>query len=307
MIKKYKSQRNENISSKLKSYSALTGAFLLSAGATQGQVVFTDIDPDTIIHNNNFDIDFDNDGIKDFVIHHSTSSYYGMDRRVELRPGVDPTNRPMAGLTDFMFFDLYAPLNLPAGNPIGPGGPFYSLGSFGLGQMLAKKWLQQGMGQNFYWTSRGPFMDSAGYIGVEFHANNNTYYGWIQCYVDTGCHGVLIKGYAYDATPNHYIIAGSNNTTGISDLESLINPTESFYPNPVTNGKTFIRIDAKLAADLKLEVMNGMGQILLTDDRKLSSGKNVVDLDVSALKNGTYFVKLSQGKEIYFRKILVSN
>jgi len=307
MIKKYNSQLNNTISSKLKSYSALTGAFLLSAGAAKSQVVYTDIDPDTLIHNNTFDIDLDNDGIKDFGLYHMTSTYYEADRRVEIRPGVDPNNKPMAAIQTFMFFSLYAPLNLPAGNPIGPGGPFYSIGF--PGQMLTRKWLQQGMGMNFYWTARGPFYDSTGYIGVEFHSNGNTHYGWIECAIDTGVHGVLLTGFAYDATPNHYIIAGAGQekNIGIQENESLISPAVSFYPNPVTNGKTFIRIEAKKPADLNLEIMNGMGQILQSENRNLSSGKNVVELNVGSLKTGTYFVKLSLGKEIYFRKILVNN
>jgi len=305
-LKKYQSQKSNDLNSKLKSYSALTGAFLLSAGAAHSQVIFHDINPDTLIQNNTFDIDFDNDGIKDFGLQHYTSTYYQAERRVNLHPGVDPANRPMAGQFNFMFFSLYAPLNLPTGNPIGPGGPFYSFGMANNFMMLAKKWIQQGGQSQFYWTGRGPFLDSTGYIGVEFNSNGNTYYGWIQCAVDTVVTGVLITGYAYDATPNHYIIAGNGNTTSVPEQESAISPASSFYPNPARNGKTFIQIEAKKSADLKLEIINGMGQVLGSEDRKLHSGKNIIELDVKSLTAGTYFVKLMEGERAYFRKIMIS-
>jgi len=304
-LKKYKGQKNDDLSSKLKSYSALTGAFLLSAGAAQGQVIFTDINPDTLIQNSSFDIDLDNDGIKDFGINHYTTTYYHAERRVNLLPGVDPTNRPMAGLADFEFFSLYAPLNLPAGNPIGPGGPFYSFGLVFGRMLMAKGWMQQGTGLNFNWMERGPFVDSSGYIGVEFHRGGNTYYGWIECAIDTGVHGVVIKGFAYDATPNHYIIGGSGNTIGVPEQESAINSAATFYPNPVSNGKTFIHIEAKHSADLRIEIMNGMGQILRTEERRLNSGKNVIELDVNSLASGNYFVKFTNGENVFFRKVMV--
>ena len=291
----------------LKSYSALTGAFLLGAGAVQSQVVFTDINPDTLIQNNTFDIDFDNDGIKDCALNQYTTPWYSAERRVNLFPGVDPTNRPMAGLVDFMVASQYAPLNLPVGNPIGPGGPFHSFTLANGAMKLAHKWVQQGSGSNFYWTGRGPFLGSGGYIGVEFHSNGNTYYGWIQCAVDTGARGVLITGYAYDATPNHYIIAGNGNTSSLQEQQSAISPALSFYPNPVQNGKTFIQIEAKHAADLRMEIINGMGQLLQSEKRRLTAGKNIIELDVNNLAVGNYFVKLMEGDKVYFRKILVSN
>jgi len=309
-LTKYKSQKNNDLTSMLKSYSALTGAFLLSAGAVQGQVVFTDINPDTLLQNNTFDIDFDNDGIREFAIQQYTSTYYQAERRVNLLAGVDPANRPMASLANFMFWSAYTPQNLPAGNPIGPGGPFLNFGVIGgqgiYGMLMVKKWMQQGMGSNFYWTGRGPFLDSTGYIGVEFNSNGNIYYGWIQCAIDNEVQGITITGYAYDATPGHYIIAGNGNTSSLQEQQSAISPAASFYPNPVRNGKTFIQIEAKHSADLRLEIINGMGQLLQSDTRNLNPGKNVVELDVNNLAAGTYFVKIMEGENSYFRKILIN-
>jgi len=307
-LKKYKTQQNDFLSSKLKSYSALTGAFLLSAGAAHSQVVFTDLNPDTVLQNSTFDIDFDHDGIRDFRLQHYTSAYYHAEMRVNLLPGVDPANRVMAAMANFMWFSLYAPLNLPAGNPIGPGGPFYSFGVASNHMLMAKRWRQQGIGSQYYWTGRGPFYDSTGYIGVEFHSHGNTYYGWIECVLNDNdtLGSVRLTGYAYNESPNNYIIAGAGNTIGIQEPESAIKPSAFFYPNPTQNGKTFIRIDAKQNSDLTLEVINSMGQVLQSEGRNLHPGRNIIELDVKTLPDGTYFVKLMEGDKAYFRKIIVS-
>jgi len=307
-LKKYKSQQNDLLSSKLKSYSALTGAFLLSAGAAQSQVVFTDVNPDSVINNSTFDIDFDHDGVTDLRLQHYTSSYYRSTIRAVLHPGDDPTNRVMATRYDFGFFSIYAPMNLPTGNPIGPGGPFYSFNVASNWMMLVERRRQQGIGTQFYWVEAGPFSDSTGYIGVEFHSHGNTYYGWIECILNDNdtLGNVRITGYAYNESPGNYIIAGAGNTIGIQEPESAITPSAFFYPNTTQNGKTFIRIDAKQNSNLKLEDINGMRQVMQSENRSLHSGKNIIELDIKSLAAGTYFVKLTEGEKAYFRKIIVS-
>jgi hypothetical protein len=115
----------------------------------------------------------------------------------------------------------------------------------------------------------------------------------------------LITGYAYYNVPNHYIIAGWGNTSSVAEQESAINPASSFYPNPARNGKTFIQIEAKQSADLSMEIINGMGQLLRSEKRRLHPGKNTIELDLNDLTAGTYFVKLMEGEKVYFRKILV--
>ena len=206
----------------------------------------------------------------------------------------------MAVFTTFFLLPQYYPLNLPAGNPIGPGGPFHTFG-FSDGR------LAHFVRTSSFYRTGGFFRDSTGFLGVEFVSHGKTHYGWIEMEIDSIVKSVIVKGYAYEATPNQYIIAGAGMTTGVAEHNQSISPASSFYPNPARNGKSFIEVVSKQFSDLKLEVMNGMGQILQTEDHKLNSGKNVVELNVGSLASGTYFVKLSQGDQINFRKIVVSN
>ena len=293
-LKKYKSQKSNDLNCKLKSYSALTGAFLLSAGSVHSQVIFTDIDPDTLIRSAAFDIDFDHDGVKDFGIIHLYSSLYH-SKYAMINQGPNPA-QVMAVWTTQWFSPNYYPINLPTGNPIGPGGPFHNA----VGLLARFSPSSQGF------VRLGLFRDTSGYLGVEFESNGNTYYGWVECAIDSAVDSIKIMGYAYESTPNHYIIAGAGKTIGIQEPPSAISTSSSFYPNPVRNGKTFIQIDAKQNADLKMEIINGMGQVLSSEDRKLSSGKNIIELNVNFLASGTYFVKLSDGEKAIFRKILIS-
>jgi hypothetical protein len=307
-IRKYKSQKSNDLNSKFKSYSALTSAFLLSAGSAQSQIIYTDIDPDTAIVKSLYDIDLDHDGVADFVIQHWTS--YGNDHGAELNHGMNLSNGAMAINTQFNAFlpgDYL--LNLPAGNPIGPGGPFYSfVQHFNL--RFCRQWRQFsypsiGAPPNITTYKGGFFLDSAGYVGVQFHTYGNTYYGWIECAIDSGLDAVVVKGYAYESTPNLYIVAGAGKPVGIQEQQSDISPAASFYPNPVVDGKTFITIDSKQPADLTIAIINGMGQVLQRENRTLNSGKNIIELNVNAIADGSYFVKLTEGDKIYFRKILV--
>ena len=64
--------------SRLQSYSALTAAFLASAEALSGAVVYTDVVPDSMVANGIFPIDMDADGFADFeLVHYGFTSAYG--------------------------------------------------------------------------------------------------------------------------------------------------------------------------------------------------------------------------------------
>ena len=292
-LKKYKSQKSDDLSSKLKSYAALTGAFLLSANSVQSQVIYTDFDPDTLFRSAAFDVDFDHDGVKDFGIRHLYSSLYH-SKYAMLSQGPNPA-RVMAVWTTQWFSPNYYPLNLPAGNPIGPGGPFHNA----VGLLARFSPSSQGF------IRLGLFRDTTAYLGVEFISNGNTYYGWIECAIDSAVDSIKVMGYAYESTPNQYIIAGSGKPIGVQELESAITDL-AIYPNPVRNGKTFISIEAKQISELKLDIINGMGQILQSESRDLHSGKNIIELDVNSISSGTYFVKIIERENVLFRKILIS-
>ena len=98
---------------------------------------------------------------------------------------------------------------------------------------------------------------------------------------------------AYDKASNESVAASIEIKTAIKDIsESNI----KIYPNPVKGILTLT--NANLVSSI--QIMNIQGQILLTNSAKPNSS-----IDVSALKSGTYFVKIkSTNGEQYISKIV---
>ena len=147
----------------------------------------------------------------------------------------------------------------------------------------------------------------SGFIRVEFKTNGNTYYGWIDCYLANKADSVILRGYAYNSIPNTLIHSGDSGlTTGVEQETTAFNHIGNIYPNAVNQNHASIEIDAKESTELRLEIMNAMGQVLQTEQRILVSGKNTVHFNVNNLTDGNYFVKLSEQNKYYFRKLIIN-
>ncbi|MBL7766179.1 MAG: T9SS type A sorting domain-containing protein [Chitinophagaceae bacterium] len=88
----------------------------------------------------------------------------------------------------------------------------------------------------------------------------------------------------------------------VNEKENLL----SIYPNPARNVLT-IESDDLNRRENTVEVYNLLGQVLLSERRKTSSGK--IDLDISSLKEGMYLLKIvtrsPQGVNEWVRKLIV--
>jgi PKD repeat protein len=69
------------------------------------------------------------------------------------------------------------------------------------------------------------------------------------------------------------------------------------YPNPST-GKFTFTIDSKKGAKMSMRVMNSMGQQVAQNETYLTTGSNKIQLDLSSLSDGLYFVNLRAGDEV---------
>jgi len=87
--------------------------------------------------------------------------------------------------------------------------------------------------------------------------------------------------------------------TGINDKRNKLSLIE-IYPNPA-NEVLSINLGHLDLATVKIEVMNSIGQVVLISDAK----SNQVDLNVSELSSGIYFIKMVQnGKESINQKFI---
>ena len=79
----------------------------------------------------------------------------------------------------------------------------------------------------------------------------------------------------------------------------------SIYPNPVqTNTKLSVNLSE--SSDARLDVLNILGQTVLSNVYSLGAGNNTIDINVDEMTNGIYFAHLSINGEINTVKITVS-
>jgi hypothetical protein len=78
----------------------------------------------------------------------------------------------------------------------------------------------------------------------------------------------------------------------------------SLYPNP-TSQKCFIELDVTLSANLEILVLNYLGQIVKQKNHRSQFGKNKIELDLTNIKNGIYFVSIKNGNTTSTKKLIV--
>lgn len=76
------------------------------------------------------------------------------------------------------------------------------------------------------------------------------------------------------------------------------------YPNP-SNGSFNISFEAVRAADVRVQLVNIVGQVLHTSDAKAAAGQNDMKVSVSGLANGVYFILLHSPEGVIKEKMVI--
>lgn len=209
--------KNEN----LKAYTALAGAFL-ATGAVNGQVMYTDVNPDAVVTNgNSFAVDFDGDATDDFLVQvgSATGTFVqsGVTVNYNLQYGAATGVNGLMGTTGTSSQAAQFVSNLSNGNAIGASGNFVTSAVF------AQETFFSAPAVSFSTTNTwGNFVGATdAYIGVSFDISGSTHYGWVRCDVASDATTVTIKDYAYDATAGTTINAGDMGSAGLDGI-----PTE---------------------------------------------------------------------------------
>lgn len=209
--------KKNTLESRLKKYTALAGGITVAVAGT-GQVIYTDINPDSV----NVDhldvtlIDFDGDGSDDFTLIkfiQSTSGTFAYGSGVvsygvntEGAVGVAGTGANSGWMASGTSASAGL-ANVTAGAAIGGTGAFNtSQGTLGFVQGVT-----YGAPFSAYNTTNigGNFVNTTdAYIGVKFDIAGAAHYGWVR--VDLSADGttLTVKDYAYEATAGTAINAG---------------------------------------------------------------------------------------------------
>ena len=282
--------RKDSLGEKLKNYSLLAGSILAPTFAAHGQIVYTDLIPDVTLggvlpatypDTSTYALDLNNDGVFDFNI---TLTILGTDSGAAGPSFIETMDGDFNPQYNKMFIyhtGQYAPwaIQVPCGNLI----PLVSYSnashfaniSFQVGAAIASNW------QNVH--------DRV--IGLSFKMDTAIHYGWVRLDVNTldSIPNIVIKDYAYDATPVHQVTACDTISMGIPNSINRKNEVRVF-PNP-SDGKCVLKFKTPLKSEVELSVTDVFGQKVFGTTILLNS-EEVLPFDFSHLASGIYLIQL---------------
>ena len=262
-------QMKKGIQAKLNAYASAAGTIAL-AGAADAQIVYTDINPDTMVHDSLiYVLDFDNNGQPElqFATNASSSTYYAT---------VEVLGNASNAIIGSLFSATYP---FPAAMNNGDSISFTNTG-----------WQNQALNSGVQYlgvvtSSGGTYANFLGandkYLGVRFSIGPNTHYGWVRLSLSASAANITIKDYAYQTLPGVGITAGqlvgiptapqnnninvfaSANTVVINNTESekggvvrIVNTLgQSVYESAVTEENIRISLEGQAAGIYFVEVL----------------------------------------------------
>lgn len=293
---------------KLAGYTSLSASFLLMANGSSAQVIYVDIDPDTILDlpGEQFTLDIDNNGVDDLTLFNSSFSFFMYTPWwsywliQDLIAQVNNEQFSIAGLKDFDFpsYTNYYPYAMSSGNQISDLLTFNNAVYQELAMIIFTNEGETIFDNclSCYWY--GAFVPESinKFLGFKLQdEDGNNHYGWLRCdVIDTG-RILIIKDYAYELTPDNPILAGD--TTHYVSIEQ--NPIENM-PHIYAFGTT-IQIVGMLSYTT-ITIFNLSGAPVY----ETITASTIISIPMDNFTNGVYLVKL-QNEEIDITRKLVLN
>lgn len=271
-----KKTTSKNFSKRLLQYGALTVAALGVSDAA-GQIVYTDVDPDTTVDvGGTFSVDFVGGGLESASISNPDGLAGGNAAIVFPSAG-----GAFVGITAGSY---QYPALLADGDVIDDASGYTSAGNRGDLNYYGCAY------SNSQWC--GTVVD--GYLGMRFDdlINGTTHYGWVRFDTDvSGSNLIVVKDFAYNSTPDEGIMAGEG-LLGVGD-----NQFEDF--SYFVNDRNSLVLKSNTALE-NVVIYNLLGQQVIS--QKLSNTNETIDLD--SYETGIYIAKVSiEGQSKSFKII----
>ena len=196
-----KKSTSENLSNRLLKYGAFSAALLGVANAS-GQIIYTDIADETVdALNPRVALDIDVDGTGDYLFGANSSSIgfaFMFPASTSSAPSLNSN-----GIVGFNNSSYNYVSNLVAGDIIN-----------------STNGILTGVRGDFNYSScafpGSEFCDgNDAFVGLHFKIGANTHYGWVRIQVAPSAASIIIKDFAYNATPEGPIEAGQTSTLSV--------------------------------------------------------------------------------------------
>jgi hypothetical protein len=275
----------ENLQKRIAKYTAVAGA-VVTATSASAQIVYTDVNPDYSHDADDqgafsvYPLDLNNDAVVDFVIA-SKDTTIGANR---------------------IRTTLAAPYG--AGNAVAgetPQAYDYAL-ALDINTMVdaTLTWIAASNTMAYNVNDANPYSENWNgvtdkYLGLKFVVGGNTHYGWARLDVDALADSIVVKDYAFNATPNGGIMTGAMgvglNEEEIEGLVKFVNQANNSV-NVVVNG----------------DLTEGVVSVISTTGQIISSGAvkdNTFSVDMNGLASGVYMVNVKFAEGSMTKKIIV--
>lgn len=278
------------LAEKLKGYSLLAGSIVASSFAAQGQIIYTDINPDVELGGSvpssypeltTYGIDMNNDGHVEFKVTMNLKAPLGNDFSFneKIDAGSNPSNLIHSYTIEYVPFAFKDDL----GDSIPFGPSFYGF--------INVNFAFQTVGAvSYIWNNQ-----SDKYLGVRFQDGVDNYYGWIRLDVNTNgtVPNIIIKDFAYEQTPGDKIAAGDTGSGLPTNIHQLSNAQAlSVYPNP-SKGNMVLKLQEPLKGNAEVSVKDALGREVFTSKLNMTSQQKELPFDFTGFAPGTYFIQLT--------------
>lgn len=275
----------KNLQSRISKYTAVAGAVVSAAGA-QAQVVYTDVNPD-----------YSHDAVQD-----ATFSIYPLDLNNDQTVDFLVASKDTVTANGHVRFTLAVPYG--AGNAVAgetPSNYDYAL-ALDINTMVDStlNWIAATNTMAYNVDSNNPYNENWNgvtdkYLGLQFIVGGNTHYGWAR--LDSYAIGdsIVVKDYAFEATPNVGILTGN---MGASLTETQIENLVKFVNQ--SNNSVQIVVNGNLTNGV-VSVVSSTGQIVSSD----AITEKTFSVDMNNLSSGIYMVNVTFNEGATTKKIIV--
>lgn len=238
---------NQNLQKKLHAYAAATAGTLAATGALNAQIVYTDVNPDTIVHDTTlYDLDFNNDGQPELRFEqYGYMSSYGMVNLATVTVQGDTNNAVLGSLyaSSYPF-----PFAMNAGDSIS-----------GTNTNWRPQTINGGIQYLGVLTPYGNYANWMGvndkYLGVRFMIGTSTHYGWVRLSVTSDADSIIIKDFAYQAQPG----------VGLTADQSMSIAQQAQITTNVYAFNNILHVNRESAQPATVTVYNMLGEAVITE------------------------------------------